>query len=98
MLGHSQVGMEELAEYKTKEKFKRGIAKALGVSPEVISPALVDRWFGEWKSAFVEPIVSVTRHLQLAAEEVEQVQWFPFKWVGLFVLMRPKPVQRFLGW
>jgi len=37
------------------EEFRRGIASALGVSPEDIRPELVEKWAREWARAFLTP-------------------------------------------
>jgi len=37
------------------EKFKRGIAEALGVPPEAIREDVVERWATAWIRAFVKP-------------------------------------------
>lgn len=37
------------------EKFRRGIAKALGVPPEEISEEKVYKWVTNWAKAFIKP-------------------------------------------
>jgi len=37
------------------EKFKRGIATALGVPPEAIREEVLAKWIIEWSKAFVKP-------------------------------------------
>ena len=37
------------------EEYRRGIASALGVSPEEISPEIVEKWTREWARAFLTP-------------------------------------------
>jgi len=37
------------------EEYRRGIAEAIGVSPEQINPEVVERWVREWVRAFVTP-------------------------------------------
>jgi len=37
------------------EKFKRGVAQALGVPPEWINEEIVERWITQWARAFVKP-------------------------------------------
>jgi len=37
------------------EEFRRGIAEAIGVSPEDIKPEIVEKWVREWTRAFLTP-------------------------------------------
>jgi hypothetical protein len=37
------------------EEFRRGIAAAIGVSPEEIKPEVVEKWVREWTRAFLTP-------------------------------------------
>jgi len=37
------------------EEFRRGIAEAIGVSPEEIKPEIVEKWVREWTRAFLTP-------------------------------------------
>jgi len=37
------------------EEFRRGIAEAIGVSPEDINPDVVEKWVREWTRAFLTP-------------------------------------------
>jgi hypothetical protein len=43
------------AQRRLAEKFKVGIAEALGVPPEAINQEVVERWIREWTKAFVKP-------------------------------------------
>jgi hypothetical protein len=38
-----------------KEKYKRGIAEALGISPEDINEEVVNRWILHWMRAMIKP-------------------------------------------
>jgi hypothetical protein len=40
---------------RLKEKFKWGIAQAIGVKPEHIRQEVVDRWALHWMRAMIEP-------------------------------------------
>jgi len=37
------------------EEYRRGIAAAIGVSPEDINPQIVEKWVREWTRAFLTP-------------------------------------------
>ena len=37
------------------EEFRRGVAEAIGVSPEDINPDVVEKWVKEWTRAFLTP-------------------------------------------
>ena len=37
------------------EEYRRGIAAAIGVSPEQINPEIVEKWVREWTRAFLTP-------------------------------------------
>jgi len=37
------------------EEYRKGIAAAIGLPPEAISPEIVDKWVREWSRAFITP-------------------------------------------
>ena len=43
------------AQRRLAQKFREGIAEALGVPPEAIREDVVERWIVEWTKAFVKP-------------------------------------------
>jgi len=47
-----------VSKYKIKrlaEKYREGIAEAIGVPPEAIREDIVEKWVEEWTKAFVKP-------------------------------------------
>jgi hypothetical protein len=52
------------------EKFRRGIAAALGVPPEMISEEKLEKWVRHWTAAFVKPTYPVLVGVPMAAQVV----------------------------
>ena len=47
--------VEEVRKKELAEKYKRGIAQAIGVSPEEINEEVVEKWAIHWLRAMIKP-------------------------------------------